>query len=121
LLAAFVTTELVVAHPMFDLALQLLMRGLDAGSTWTHLIPGMIAGGAGIGLASGINNTFRQVGLATGIALLGALFSGQVGAAAGGRAAFTADLNRILLVGVIIALAAGLISLIAIRRKDFAL
>jgi predicted MFS family arabinose efflux permease len=76
----------------------LLMRGLDAGSTWTHLIPGMIVGGLGIGLvnpplastavgvvppqqagmASGINSTFRQVGIATGIALLGTLFSSHV-------------------------------------------
>ena len=76
----------------------LLMRGLNAGSDWTHLIPGMIVGGAGIGLvnpplastavgvvapqragmASGINSTFRQVGIATGIALLGTLFSSQV-------------------------------------------
>jgi EmrB/QacA subfamily drug resistance transporter len=76
----------------------LLMRGLDAASAWTHLIPGMIAGGVGTGLvnpplastavgvvppqragmASGINSTFRQVGIATGIALLGTLFSSQV-------------------------------------------
>jgi predicted MFS family arabinose efflux permease len=76
----------------------LLMRGLDAASSWTHLIPGMIVGGIGIGLvnpplastavgvvapqragmASGINSTFRQVGIATGIALLGALFSNLV-------------------------------------------
>ncbi|HMH92406.1 MAG TPA: MFS transporter [Streptosporangiaceae bacterium] len=76
----------------------LLMRGLDAGSAWTHLIPGMIIGGAGVGMvnpplastavgvvppqqagmASGINSTFRQVGIATGIALLGTLFSSQL-------------------------------------------
>ena len=76
----------------------LLMRGLDAGSSWTHLIPGLIVGGLGIGLmnpplastaigvvpphragmASGINSTFRQVGIATGIALLGTLFSSEV-------------------------------------------
>jgi hypothetical protein len=36
------------------------------------------------------------------------------------RAAFAAGLNRILLVAAIIALAAGVISLVAIRRKDFA-
>jgi hypothetical protein len=30
------------------------------------------------GMASGINSTFRQVGIATGIALLGALFSNKV-------------------------------------------
>jgi EmrB/QacA subfamily drug resistance transporter len=76
----------------------LLMRGLDAGSSWTHLIPGMIVAGAGVGMvnpplastavgvvrpdragmASGINSTFRQVGIATGIALLGTLFSSKV-------------------------------------------
>ncbi len=76
----------------------LLMRGLNAGSSWTHLIPGMIVGGIGTGMvnpplastavgvvppqragmASGINSTFRQVGIATGIALLGALFSNEV-------------------------------------------
>jgi EmrB/QacA subfamily drug resistance transporter len=76
----------------------LLMRGLDAGSSWTHLIWGMAISGAGVGLvnpplastavgvvppqqagmASGINSTFRQVGIATGIALLGTLFSSQL-------------------------------------------
>jgi EmrB/QacA subfamily drug resistance transporter len=76
----------------------LLMRGLTASSSWTHLIPGMIVGGVGVGMinpplastavgvvephragmASGINSTFRQVGIATGIALLGTLFSKRV-------------------------------------------
>jgi hypothetical protein len=76
----------------------LLMRGLDANSQWTDLIPGMIISGAGVGMvnpplastavgvvtpdragmASGINSTFRQVGIATGIALLGTLFSNKV-------------------------------------------
>jgi len=73
----------------------LLMRGLGAASSWTHLIPGLILAGVGAGLvnpplastavgvmrperagmASGINSTFRQVGIATGIAVLGTLFS----------------------------------------------
>src|SRR3954465_13147470 len=76
----------------------LLMRGLTASSGWTHLIPGFIFAGIGVGLitpplastavgvveprragmASGINSTFRQVGIATGIALLGTLFSNRV-------------------------------------------
>ncbi len=76
----------------------LLMRGLTASSTWTHLIPGLILSGVGVGMinpplastavgvvtpdragmASGINSTFRQVGIATGIALLGTLFSSKV-------------------------------------------
>jgi EmrB/QacA subfamily drug resistance transporter len=72
----------------------LLMRGLTASSHWTALLAGFIIAGAGVGLinpalaataigvvppqrsgmASGINNTFRQVGIATGIAALGAVF-----------------------------------------------
>ncbi len=76
----------------------LLMRGLTPASGWTHLIPGFIVAGAGTGLinpplastaigvvtpdragmASGINSTFRQVGIATGIAGLGSLFSHTV-------------------------------------------
>jgi predicted MFS family arabinose efflux permease len=71
-----------------------LMSGLDADSTWTALLPGFLVAGAGVGLtnpaiastavgvveqrragmAAGINNTFRQVGIATGIAALGAIF-----------------------------------------------
>ncbi|MEA2301482.1 MAG: hypothetical protein QOE44_2017 [Solirubrobacteraceae bacterium] len=76
----------------------ILMRGLKPSSGWEHLIPGFIVGGAGVGLinpplastavgvveparagmASGINSTFRQVGIATGIAGLGAVFSHTV-------------------------------------------
>jgi hypothetical protein len=76
----------------------LLMRGLTVTSAWTHLIPGLIVGGLAVGLvnpplastavgvvkpqqagmASGINSTLRQVGIATGIALLGSLFATKV-------------------------------------------
>jgi predicted MFS family arabinose efflux permease len=71
-----------------------LMHGLDASSGWTDLLPGFIVAGIGIGMvnpplastaigvveprrsgmASGINNTFRQVGIATGTAAYGAVF-----------------------------------------------
>src|SRR6185436_8296123 len=76
----------------------LLMTGLDAQSKWTALLPGFLLGGAGIGLtnpaiastavgvveqrragmASGVNSTFRQVGIATGIAGLGAIFQSTI-------------------------------------------
>jgi len=76
----------------------LLMRGLGAGTSWTHLVPGLLLAGVGTGLvnpplastavgvvppqqagmASGINSTFRQVGVATGIALLGTLFATRI-------------------------------------------
>ncbi len=76
----------------------LLWWGVKLGSTWTTLLAGFIVGGIGIGLvnaplastavsvvepqragmASGINNTFRQVGIATGIAALGAIFQSRI-------------------------------------------
>jgi EmrB/QacA subfamily drug resistance transporter len=67
-------------------------------SGWTVLLPGFILAGFGAGtvnpvlasgavsvvqpqrsgMASGANNTFRQVGIATGIAVLGAVFQSQI-------------------------------------------
>jgi EmrB/QacA subfamily drug resistance transporter len=77
-----------------------LQGGLSADSEWTHFLPGFIAAGIGVGMinpplattqvgvvppqrsgmASGIGNTFRQVGIATGIAALGAIFQHAVAA-----------------------------------------
>jgi hypothetical protein len=76
----------------------LLMSSVHASSGWTVLLPGFIVTGIGIGtvnpvlasaaisvvppqrsgMASGANNTFRQVGIATGIAGLGAVFQSQI-------------------------------------------
>jgi EmrB/QacA subfamily drug resistance transporter len=85
------------------------MTAIDAASSWTSLIPGFVLAGAGVGLvnpplastavgvvpaersgmASGINSTFRQVGIATGIAGLGAVFQHSV--TQGTTAALIAD------------------------------
>ena len=74
----------------------MLMAGVDATDDWTGLLGGFIVAGAGIGLlnpaiadvavsvvpkeqsgmASGINDTFRQVGVALGVAVWGAIFLG---------------------------------------------
>jgi len=71
----------------------LLMHGVTPGGGWTHFLPGFIVAGVGTGLinvplastavgvvpaeragmASGINSTLRQVGIATGVALLGTI------------------------------------------------
>jgi len=76
----------------------LLMWGISVDSGWTTLLPGFLVAGVGIGLvnpplastsvsvvepqragmASGINNTFRQIGIATGIAALGAVFQNRI-------------------------------------------
>lgn len=74
------------------------MGGLDTDSAWTQLIPGLILCGIGSGLvnpplastavgvvsvqhsgmASGFNNTCRQVGIAVGIAVYGSLFTARL-------------------------------------------
>ncbi len=76
----------------------LLMGGLSTDSAWTALLPGFLVAGVGVGMvnaplvstavgvvaparsgmASGINNTFRQLGVATGIAVLGALLQHEI-------------------------------------------
>jgi EmrB/QacA subfamily drug resistance transporter len=76
----------------------LLMGGLSPSSKWTALLAGFLIAGTGVGFvnaplsftavsvveqrlsgtAAGINNTFRQVGIATGIAGLGAIFQTRV-------------------------------------------
>jgi hypothetical protein len=72
-------------------------------------------------MASGINSTFRQVGIATSVAALGSILAthtaGTTGPAA--RAAFVSGLNELLLIAGILALVGGVASLALIRRKDF--
>ena len=146
----------------------LLMHGLTLSSTASALIPGFVVGGIGVGMvnaplaatavsvvepqragmASGINNTFRQVGIATGIAALGALFqsriasslagagpflgvayptaqgvaSGNVHGLQGGNAAMSAfiyGMNSILLVAAFVLFAGAILAFFLIREKDF--
>ncbi|HET9093521.1 MAG TPA: DHA2 family efflux MFS transporter permease subunit [Solirubrobacteraceae bacterium] len=82
----------------FLVASLLLMRGLTPTENWTHFLPGFLLGGIGSGLinvplastavgvvsaeragmASGINSTLRQVGIATGVAALGTILTGRI-------------------------------------------
>ncbi len=135
----------------------LLMHGVTTSSGWTELLPGFIIAGVGIGMvnaplastavsvvearragmASGTNNTFRQVGIATGIAGLGAIFQNRIqselhgtgsakavasGAVQSGeiaRAAFVSGINEILLVAAFVAFAGAVLALLLVRRRDF--
>jgi EmrB/QacA subfamily drug resistance transporter len=142
----------------------LLMSGVKLGSSWTTLLPGFIVAGIGIGfvnpplaatavsvveprragMASGINNTFRQVGIATGIAALGAIFQSRIvsffvstgsthgvaaraaaAVASGGvrnisdRAAFISGLNHIFFVAAFLLFAGAILAFLLVRRQDF--
>jgi len=141
----------------------LLMRNVGPTTGWTALLAGFIVAGAGIGItnpsiattavgvveprrsgmASGINNTFRQVGIATGIAGLGALFEHLISsrfsapgvpsqALASGDpeilppalrpeylAAYTGALDELFLIAAIVAFAGAIAAAILVRPQDF--
>jgi hypothetical protein len=104
---AFIAGRLTVriqSRVLFGIGMLLVTGGLllmgrtEPTSGWTVLLPGFIVCGIGVGtvnpvlasgavsvvqpqrsgMASGANNTFRQVGIATGIAVLGAVFQSQI-------------------------------------------
>jgi EmrB/QacA subfamily drug resistance transporter len=109
----------------------LSMHGITPSSTWTKLLPGFIIAGIGIGtvnaplastavsvveprragMASGINTTFRQVGIATGVAGLGAIFQS--------KHTLIAGLNTILLVAAIISFVGAVLGFALVREMDF--
>jgi EmrB/QacA subfamily drug resistance transporter len=93
----------------------ILMAGLTAGSDWTDLIPGFIVAGLGggmvnpplastaigvvppqkAGMASGVNSTFRQIGIAASIAALGSIFNAALQHNLAGEKAVAASAPRI--------------------------
>ena len=144
-----------------------LLRDITVTSSWTALLPGFVLMGAGVGvtnpalastaiavvppqragMASGTNSTFRQVGIATGIAAFGALFehhiraafpgirTGQLNALASGRLSvgnasqpvvhhveqvFIGGLHELFVVGACVAAAGAVLALALVRRRDFA-
>jgi hypothetical protein len=70
------------------------------------------------GMASGVNATFRQVGIATGIAVLGAIFSHSIGVSPSPQA-FVDGLNEIMLVGAGVAFVSAVAALTLIRPRDY--
>jgi EmrB/QacA subfamily drug resistance transporter len=121
---------------------QLAMLAAAATSSWTVVLPGLVAAGIGTGLfnpaasalalaalpeeqsglAAGVNDTFRQAGIAVGIAALGTLV--PAGAALGGSAeAYVSGLHDALLAGGVLAIAgavatAALLGRVAVRAPQ---
>lgn len=120
----------------------LIFSQLEVTSTFWSLLPGTVLGGIGMattmspmtaaalgsvpveksGVGSGMLNTFRQVGGALGVALMGAIFASEAdNAGAAGldpQAAFMEGLHHAFLVAAVIAICAALVAMVTIRRIE---
>jgi EmrB/QacA subfamily drug resistance transporter len=92
-----------------------LASGLSGSTSWTHLLPGFVLAGAGMGISSaalssaalsavepgragmatGTVNTLRQLGVAVGVAVLGAIFQRRTTAVAADKLTSRDLLDRI--------------------------
>jgi EmrB/QacA subfamily drug resistance transporter len=143
-LSVHVPVRLLLGFGMLLISGGLLaMTAVTPDSSWTALIPGFVLQGAGVGLvtpplasaaigvvphtrsgmASGANNTSRQVGIATGIAALGAVFQHDI---AHGthihetyKVAFVGSFCTILEIASAIALIGAVCGFTLVRSKDF--
>jgi EmrB/QacA subfamily drug resistance transporter len=113
---------------------------VDANSAWTAVLPGTMIAMVGVGmfnpsiiavalgtvsedksgLAAGVNDTFRQAGIAVGVAGLGALIPAGAAFSPGGGPAYVAGLHDAMLAGAGLA-AVGAIAtafLIGVRKSS---
>jgi EmrB/QacA subfamily drug resistance transporter len=129
---------LVAGMAMTTAGMLLLRVGIDAGASWLELLPGLAVTGAGVGLAnplatfahlgvlppaqgglaSALNNTARQLGLAVGIAVLGALLEAGLKDGGGGAAAFADGLRELLAIAALMSAAGTVAALTLIRQAD---
>ncbi|HKP17590.1 MAG TPA: MFS transporter [Gaiellaceae bacterium] len=138
--------EKVSPGALIAVGLALVAGGLGLGllatatSSWAMLFPSLLVGGAGTGLfnpavsavalgsapqeqsglAAGVNDTFRQAGIAVGVALYGALIPGAVALDHGSAEVFVNGMHKALIVGAILAAIGAVASarLIAVRRAQ---
>ena len=124
-----------LAFVTIGLALGLLAT---ATSSWWLLMPSLLVGGLGTGLynpagaavalgsvpqeqsglAAGVNDTFRQAGIAVGVALFGALIPGAAAFGQGSAESFVSGMHTALIVGAVLAAIGAVASayLIPVRR-----
>jgi EmrB/QacA subfamily drug resistance transporter len=115
-----------------------LRVGIGEHASWLALLPGLAVTGVGVGLAnplvtfahlgvlppaqgglaSALNNTARQVGLAVGIAVLGALLEARLRDGGGHGRAFAAGLDELLLIAAGLSLAGALAAGVLVRQRD---
>jgi EmrB/QacA subfamily drug resistance transporter len=130
---------IVVGLTLVGIGMALMALGADASSSWTSILPGMLVAmvGTGLfnpsvtavalgsvsehqsGLAAGVNDTFRQAGIAIGVAALGALVPAQ-DAFGGSAEAYVDGLQNALLAGAALAVAGAVASAYLIRGRSAA-
>jgi MFS family permease len=117
----------------------LLLMIVHGGSSWPALVPGLLISGIGVGMstpvlasaamsavphqragmAGGALNTFRQLGYALGIAVLGAVFANQAsGGTAAARDAVATSLDHVFAVAGAMTLVAAVVVLLVVRRSE---
>ncbi len=114
-----------------------LMLVAGENSSWTAVLPGSIIAmiGTGLfnpavsavalgsvpaeqsGLAAGVNDTFRQAGIAVGVAALGALVPAEAALGGGSAAAYVDGLHQAALAGAALALAGAIAAFVLIRPR----
>jgi EmrB/QacA subfamily drug resistance transporter len=112
-----------------------LMTLAEADSSWTALLPGMLVAAVGTGLfnpsviavalgsvpvqqsglAAGVNDTFRQAGIALGVAGLGALVPASAALGGGSPQKYVDGLHHALFAGAGLAAAAAIAAAVLIR------
>lgn len=136
----------VAPGAMIAAGLALVAVGLSLGllatatGSWTLLLPTLMVGGLGTGLfnpagaamalgsvppeqsglAAGVNDTFRQAGIAVGVALFGALIPGSAALGNGSAESFVDGLHTALVVAAVLAAIGAIASvkLFAVRRTS---
>jgi len=128
----------LIAGMLITAAGMLMLRaGVSVDATWLALFPGLAVTGIGVGLAnplttfahlgvlppaqgglaSALNNTARQIGLAIGIAVLGALLEAGLDGGGGGQA-FADGVGELLLISAGLSLLGAFAAWSLVHQRD---
>jgi EmrB/QacA subfamily drug resistance transporter len=130
-LASKVAPGAMIAGGLALVAIGLVMfLNVEVDSSWTALLPGFLVASVGTGifnpavsavalgsapqhmsgLAAGVNDTFRQAGIAVGVAAFGALVPSDAGLGGGNPQAYVDGLHTALLAGAVLAAVGAVVS-----------
>ncbi len=137
-LAQKVSPRILVGGGLALVALgqAMIAYAITTDSAWTAMLPGILVAMAGTGmfnpsvtamalgsvpveqsgLAAGVNDTFRQAGIAVGVAALGALVPAAEAFAPGGASAYVDGLKEALYAGAGLALVGAIAVAVLVRR-----